>query len=950
MSGSTDISDLVKVVGDLTGSVDDLITTLRNGKSGTGTTYTSYMGRTRLDLPGVTAQERYENFMKDKNYYGGNRGFFGEKRRLKEEAESLKKELNGLSGGTKDEEYYEKALDYEQRLLNNRKELSRYSLAVGLKEAVGHIQNMGRAFSSMMDPWAKINQAASNYARSVGMSVTGMKNLQQETQKAVTSRGIALRYNMGSDELLKAQQDYLRGAGRNIRISAEEQEDLAASHSVMQGREGEFFVQYEKFGQNISSTAEHLHDMFQTASREGISFEKYSDNVAKNIRLAQTYTFRNGLKGLEDMAKKATAIRLDMQQVANFADKVSTVEGAITTGAKLQVLGGPFAQFADPLGMLNEGLNDLEGLQDRMVNIYGSLGQLNKQTGEIEISAFNKRRIKEAAQAMGVDPGAMMDSIFAKTRQNEIEAQMAGNANVQNLSPEMRELIKNTGTFKDGKAGVSIAGKFKSLDELTQEDYGALRAESNDDSDNIRDLAVNMRSLNEAKEGFSKQSLEWQARMTGVLGRIWYTLLSWGGLMQGLSFLKALGNIGGSIGNMAGNAWDIIKMFRGGRGGGVGKVFGKVGKGIGKVFSKPVGWIKGAWGKLTTRAAGPVSNAMSNVGSSAARTAAGRAGTSMAGKFKALMKKPATFKGSGGLGLAFALAGEGADMLTDNLVEKGKIKKGSAGHSAAKAGAGALKGAGWGLTAAGILSLIPGVNIAAAPAALIAAGIGAYAAHRKVVKQRRESALDTQLEAKGIERKGNYSARKLKKIDNALQTGRISNRLRRKLAYEGDTALIDEINRVKGEREEKREKRREQRLEAMKTKIGTANISVGVANFTGPGFGNGTSIRQAFDDVNNGKVLIRGTSETGKGKGWEKVKEPSAYEHMRMKTAMENTNSPKTFDININGTLKLTGDNGQSVDIITELRKNPQLLRSLADMISKEISYLEKGTNIVQRG
>ena len=445
MSGSTDISDLVKVVGDLTGRVDDLITTLGNGKSSTAT-YTSYMGRTRLDIAGATAQERYENFMKDKNYYGGNRGIFGERRRLKEEAESLKKELNGLesaySGRTKDDVYYEKALDYEQRLLNNRKELSRYSLAVGLKEAVGHIQNMGRAFSSMMDPWAKINQAASNYARSVGMSVTGMKNLQQETQKAVTSRGIALKYNMGSDELLKAQQDYLRGAGRNIRISAEEQEDLAASHSVMQGREGEFFVQYEKFGQNISSTAEYLHDMFQTASREGISFEKYSDNVAKNIRLAQTYTFRNGLKGLEDMAKKATAIRLDMQQVANFAENVSTVEGAITTGAKLQVLGGPFAQFADPLGMLNEGLNDLEGLQDRMVNMYGSLGQMNRQTGEIEISAFNKRRIKEAAQAMGVDPGAMMDSIFAKTRQNEIEAQMAGNANVQNLSPEMRELIK----------------------------------------------------------------------------------------------------------------------------------------------------------------------------------------------------------------------------------------------------------------------------------------------------------------------------------------------------------------------------------------------------------------------------------------------------------------------------------------------------------------------------
>ena len=165
-------------------------------------------------------------------------------------------------------------------------------------------------------------------------------------------------------------------------------------------------------------------------------------------------------------------------------------------------------------------------------------------------------------------------------------------------------------------------------------------------------------------------------------------------------------------------------------------------------------------------------------------------------------------------------------------------------------------------------------------------------------------------------------------IDKALATGEISHRRRRKLSAQGDMAILEEINRVKEANEEKMSKRQE-KLEAMKTKIGTANISVGVATFTGPGFGNGTSIRQAFDNVNNGKILIRGTSETGKGKGWEKVKEPSAYEHMRMKTAMENANFQRAFDININGTLKLTGDNGQSVDIITELRKNPQLLRSL---------------------
>ena len=74
--------------------------------------------------------------------------------------------------------------------------------------------------------------------------------------------------------------------------------------------------------------------MFSDASKQGLSFEKYSDNVAKNIKIAQNYTFKNGLKGLESMAKKATAMKMDMQQVAALADKVSTVEGAIDVSAQ----------------------------------------------------------------------------------------------------------------------------------------------------------------------------------------------------------------------------------------------------------------------------------------------------------------------------------------------------------------------------------------------------------------------------------------------------------------------------------------------------------------------------------------------------------------------------------------------------------------------------------------
>jgi hypothetical protein len=98
------------------------------------------------------------------------------------------------------------------------------------------------------------------------------------------------------------------------------------------------------------------------------------------------------------------------------------------------------------------------------------------------------------------------------------------------------------------------------------------------------------------------------------------------------------------------------------------------------------------------------------------------------------------------------------------------------------------------------------------------------------------------------------------------------------------------------------------------------------------------------------KESIRVVKENGKlSSAWESIT-PKKEKSLAETNAQNTPIIPKSFDININGSLKLTGENGQSVDIITELRKNPQMLRSLADMIAREISYLDKGTNVVQKG
>lgn len=881
-----------------------------------------------------------------------------------------------------------------------------------LEELVGQVGAIYNEVKSLTDPWAKADHAASKYVKTVGMARKGMADLRRDTLINTTNNGLARKYNIDPTELLEAQTNYIKGIGRNVRLSNADQENMAAMRAVTGGKGTELASLYENFGVSMSDTADHVGKMFSDASKEGILFETYAENVSKNIKIAQNYTFKNGLKGLESMAKKATALKLDMQQVAAFADKVSTVEGAIDVSAKLQVLGGPFAAMADPLGMLNESLNDMEGLEDRLIKMVKGMGSFDKSTGEVNVSSYNKIRIKEAANAMGISYDNLMESVNADAKRGEIKKQISASATASALPEEMKELIMNSGTFKDGKAGVSIRGQFKSLDELSGKDYEALKKETQTESEDIKDIATDLRSLVDAREGLNKSYETWTARLFGWLGQIeklvlkglgWLTIIGAlakgsfaagriGGLIQGFKGIlnQGMGGYGDRIGGLR-NIMDWIGKRIGGSGkgilGGIGKlgkgILGKIG-GLGKGLFGKFGGLLGKFGGLGKGIIGKFGglgkNLLSGVGSKIlGKTATstivkgGLKRTATRAAIKILGKQGAKTAVKLGAGLSKGLAKGGplglvaegvnlaADALMDRAIANGKMKKGGVGHHIGKTATGALAGAAWG-------------SILGLPGIIGGAIIGGTVGLLKAGKAKQERILEEKLEGTGIEVKGKYNRSKLKKINKALETGEISDRMRRKLEKRGDTALLDKIDDTKIKRAEKKKKllevegalgNKKKKLNIAKNRFGTANFTVGVANFNGRGlnglFGRkqsiiggainiGTKIKEKGSTTikaiaERGSTIIKAVKEKGLSGAWEAIKEKKESKKETQAQA-----APKSFDININGSLKLTGDNGQSVDIISELRKNPQVLRSLADMIAKEISYLEKGTTVVQKG
>lgn len=931
-----------------------------------------------------------------------------------------------------------------------------------LDNIIYSIQRMGSEIDKLANPWAQADKAASKYAKTIATSKAGYEALRANTIKNVAKNHLGIKYNLSTEEIIAAQEEYNVGTGRNIRLSNEAQATLGTINKVYGSAGKELSVMYEKFGLGAIDSGKKLGKMYAEAAKSGVSLAKYTENVKTGLALAQKFTFANGLKGMEAMAKRAAAIHLDMAQIETLANKVGTIEGAITTSAKIQVLGGQFSALADPMGMFSEAWGDFEGLEKRMEKFTENMAHFNRATGEVTMSAFNRQQLRAFADASGQDYQKVLEQAMQQGKRKEIDAQIKRNANASGLNDEMKELIRNSATFKDGKAVVSIRGKDKSLDELKNGDYEDLINETKSEKEDIKDIANMLRDYFDVKEGFKKQRESLMARfferfgigkaIKGFITGIGMTniLLT---ILNGILITKGILNIAGSGMNLAGRrGLNFGRVFNGKaasggkvantiKGAGTSTAAGKAATGgirgrLSNLFGKKT--ITSSTGKVYTKVNGKLYNEAGKRVSGAAEKAVLDSQKKGVGRLFSKVKKPITpeipkkpftklgrfgadsitrvdkigqtlskkgYTKAGGLiskhaekqalkhglkgiakkggqkiavktaskiggkmlagvakGGVAGIVGAAGNIATDMLVDSGKIKKGGTAHTAMKVGSSALEGAALGAT---IGSIFPGIGTAIGGA--IGAIGGAVVGAVKMTKIKREQALDNKLAEKGIERKGNYGAARLKKIDKGLQGKKISNRLRRKMEREGDFELLAEIDKAqdikKKEKAEKKEARKQYRLEKIKArhdegenKLKMAHFDVGIAHFGGKAFGVGEIgprikaknvlkpalgigkkiIGKKSGLISEGIKVLRGKPEDGNSSSLTLLRNMSKRGQQGADGIGKSTKI-EPIDINISGTLKLDGGNGKSVDIIDEIKHNKQLLQQIVNMLTEPI-------------
>ena len=259
------------------------------------------------------------------------------------------------------------------------------------------------------------------------------------------------KFNKTIEDVLKLQSTYTEQSGRAINFSENDNmQTLAVGRLVGDENLVNFQSQMQLFNHSVSESADIMYEMYKDVNKMGLSQKKVTKDVLANLKLANKYDFKNGTKGFIELAKWAENARFNLSSLGNIIEKTQSggLEGVITQSAKLQVLGGNFARYADPLAMFNESLTDPEAYSKRILNMFTGMGNLDRKTGETEFNGNDHIRIRAAAEALGISVEDAKNMIREDNKKSVVKSQMRSST----LSKKQQDAVANKAQ-RDEKTG-----------------------------------------------------------------------------------------------------------------------------------------------------------------------------------------------------------------------------------------------------------------------------------------------------------------------------------------------------------------------------------------------------------------------------------------------------------------------------------------------------------------
>lgn len=288
-----------------------------------------------------------------------------------------------------------------------------------IKKTTGEIWSQVKDGGNM---WLKFNAQAISDSKRLGF--TSKEAARGYTKYLMdSSKELSRNFGMTAEQAMKMQEAFSKATGKASLLSKSQMEDIAASSKLMGDEAVSNAIEMmDNIGSTSQQATELLDKNYARAANSGLDTVKASDAFVKNMSLANKMSFRNGVDGISKMTIMSQRIKLNLQEVANVAEKFGSIEGAIEGSAQLQMLGGAGAMFGgNPMEMMYEALSDPEALYERMGKMFGEQARFDRKTGEARIDPIQLQIIREQAKAMGMSPDEAVQSAKAQAKNKDIE-------------------------------------------------------------------------------------------------------------------------------------------------------------------------------------------------------------------------------------------------------------------------------------------------------------------------------------------------------------------------------------------------------------------------------------------------------------------------------------------------------------------------------------------------
>ena len=348
-------------------------------------------------------------------------------------------------------------------------------------EAAANVEKAWLSFAQHVEGELLKSEAAANEL-GVGLGLSG-KQLESFKRSMFESQVAVSKWGKTLEDMNKVMSSYNDSTGRNIQFSTNDFDTSFALDKLVgqDGLSAQLTSSMELFNHSVSDSNEMFYEMYKNVSKIGLNGRKYLKDLSKNLKLAERFQFKNGVKGMMDMAKWAQNTRFNMDSLDGMLQSFSEngLEGAITKAAGIQVLGGNFAMGADPLAMIWERYNDPQAFAQRLHDMLKGMGSYDAQTGEVTFNMGEQMQMEQFAKYTGQSVQDLMNQQRQRIKGEQMEKSLN---NGVNWSDDEKALITNKAQLVNGEWKVTMDnGKQKSVSQLNSEDLNHLKPEDNDE-------------------------------------------------------------------------------------------------------------------------------------------------------------------------------------------------------------------------------------------------------------------------------------------------------------------------------------------------------------------------------------------------------------------------------------------------------------------------------------